>query len=140
MHEYSVVDELITSLLPRLDGIPGTISAVFVRKGELRILSVRALENAFELLARGTRLEAARLEVEEIAAVVRCRTCAYEGRAKYFGDEAGHYAIPILSCPLCGGEVSIVAGRELCVDRVAVADADAAETSAAEGAEAGADR
>jgi hydrogenase nickel incorporation protein HypA/HybF len=122
MHEYAVVDELITSLLPRLDGIAGRVSAVFVRKGELRILSARALENAFELLARGTRLEGARLEVEDVAAGVRCRDCAYEGRARYFVDEAGHYAIPVLACPRCGGEVTIVAGRELCVDRVAVND------------------
>jgi hydrogenase nickel incorporation protein HypA/HybF len=123
MHEYAVVDALITSLLPRLETIPGTISAVFVRKGELRVLSNSALGSAFEILSRGTRLEAAKLVVETVPTVVRCSACGYEGAASSFGDDAGHYAIPILSCPQCAGEVTVVAGRELCVDRVAVADA-----------------
>ncbi len=122
MHEYAVVDELIASLLPRLVDIPGTISAVFVKKGELRVLSDRALENAFELLSRGTRLEAARLEVECVPVVVRCENCGYEGSAKTLSDEAGHYAIPILDCPRCRSAVSIVSGRELCVERVSVVD------------------
>jgi len=122
MHEYAVVDELITSLLPRLETIPGEISAVFVRKGELRILSDRALENAFELLSRGSRLEGARLVVENVAAVVGCAACSYEGASKYYRDEGGHFAIPVLVCPRCGAAVSIVAGRELYVDRVAIKD------------------
>jgi hydrogenase nickel incorporation protein HypA/HybF len=122
MHEYAVVDELIASLLPRLADIPGTISAVFVRKGELRVLSDRALKNAFELLSRGTRLETARLEVESVPIVVRCESCSYEGPAKILSDEAGHYAIPVLDCPLCSGAVSVVSGRELCVERVSVLD------------------
>ncbi len=122
MHEYAVVDELITSLLPRLSEVPGTISAVFVKKGELRVLSDRALENAFALLSRGTRLEKARLVVENVPAVVRCASCSYEGSTRTFSDEGGHYAIPILDCPRCGSAVSISSGRELCVDRVAVLD------------------
>jgi hydrogenase nickel incorporation protein HypA/HybF len=122
MHEYAVVDELITSLLPRLDTIPGEVSAVFVRKGELRILSDRALENAFEILSRGSRLESARLVVEAVAAVVRCAGCLYEGASTYYRDEGGHFAIPVLVCPRCGGDVSIVCGRELYVDRVAIKD------------------
>lgn len=122
MHEYAVVDELITSLVPRLADIPGTITAVFVRKGELRILSDRALENAFELLAKRTRLEGARLVVETVSAAVRCDACAYDGPARTFSDDGGHFAIPILACPQCGGTVTVRAGRELCVDRVAVAD------------------
>ncbi len=129
MHEYAVVDELIASLLPRLADIPGTISAVFVKKGELRVLSDRALANAFELLSRGTRLEAARLEVESVPVAVRCGGCGYEGPAKTLSDEGGHYAIPILDCPRCGGAVFILAGRELCVERVSVLDDAPAGTS-----------
>jgi len=128
MHEYAVVDELITSLVPRLADIPGTITAVFVRKGELRVLSDRALENAFELLSQGTRLEGARLVVETVPAQIGCEACGYAGPAKSYSDEAGHFSIPILSCPQCSGAVSIRAGRELCVDRVAVKDPEDAAT------------
>ncbi len=122
MHEYAVVDELISSLVPRLETIPGRVTAVFVRKGELRILSAHALESAFEFLAKGTRLEGARLEIEDVAAIVRCAACGYEGPPCRFGDADDHFAIPILSCPRCGGSVTATAGRELCVERVAVAD------------------
>ncbi len=121
-----MVDELISSLLPRLDAIPGRVTAVFLRKGELRILSTHALQSAFELLSRGTRLDGARLEIEDVSAVVRCRACSYEGPPNRFGDERGHLAIPILSCPRCGGDVTAVAGRELCVERVAVSEGEGA--------------
>jgi hydrogenase nickel incorporation protein HypA/HybF len=122
MHEYAVVDELLAALLPRLEPISGDVTAVFVQKGELRVLSERALESAFELLSRGTRLEGARLVVEPVTAAVACAQCSYQGVPTYHQDEGWHFAIPILSCPLCGGGVSVVSGRELCVDRVAVKD------------------
>ena len=137
MHEYSVVDELISSLVPRLADIPGTITAVFVRKGELRVLSDRALEHAFALLSQGTRLEGARLVVENVPAVVACVACSYDGPAKSYADEAGHFAIPILACPQCGGAVTLRAGRELCVDRVAVVDPEDGSGAAADGSVAG---
>jgi hydrogenase nickel insertion protein HypA len=122
VHEYAVVEELLAALLPRLDAVPGEITAVFVQKGELRVLSDRALENAFELLSRGTRLERARLVVETVTAGIACGQCSYSGSPAYHKEEGWHFTIPILSCPQCGGEVSVVSGRELCVDRVAVKD------------------
>ncbi len=122
MHEYAVVDELVAALVPRLAEIPGRITAVFLRKGELRVLSDRALEHAFELLTHGTRLEGARLEIETVRAAVQCAGCAYDGPATSYADDAGHFSIPILACPRCGGTVAVRAGRELCVERVAVAE------------------
>ncbi len=120
MHEYSVVDELVAGLLPRLEAHQGTVTDVFLRKGELRILSDRALCNAFEILSKDTRLEHARLVVETVDAMVACHHCGYEGSPETFHDEAYHIAVPILSCPTCGLEVEIVSGRELFVDRVSI--------------------
>jgi len=122
MHEYSVVSELINGLLPQLDAHEGEVVAVFLNKGELRILSDRALQNAFEVVAQGTRLASARLEIVEIAARVKCRSCGYEGPAEQVRDESFHYAVPILSCPKCQQDVDIVAGRELYVDRISLRD------------------
>jgi len=120
MHEYSVVAELVAALLPRLEEHPGQVCAVFLKKGDLRILSDRALCNAFEIVAQGTRLEAATLEIESVPASVACRSCSYEGPAKMLRDEEFHFAVPILSCPKCGADVEIRSGRELSVDRVSV--------------------
>ena len=120
MHEYSVASELISALLPRLDAHPGRIRAVILVKGELRILSDGALRRAFEILAEGTRLAGADLVIEPVETRIRCPSCGYVGRADHVREEAFHFAIPILSCPTCGGEVDIEAGRELYVDRVTV--------------------
>lgn len=120
MHEYSVVIELIAGLLPQLEAHPGQITAVFLSKGELRILSDRALQNAFEVVAQGTRLAGARLEIETIPARVKCPSCGYEGPAEHLRDDTFHYAVPVLTCPKCRLEVDLVAGRELYVDRVSL--------------------
>ena len=118
MHEYSVVAELVSGLLPQLEKHPGRVKAVILRKGDLRILSARALVNAFEVVAAGTRLEGASLEIEPVAARVSCRSCDYEGAADIRKDDEYHFAVPILTCPKCQGEVDVVSGRDLYVDRV----------------------
>lgn len=128
MHEYSVVDELIAQLVPALAAHQGVVKRVFLRKGELRILSDRALVNAFEVLARGTRLEGAALEIEAVAVSVVCPTCGYRGVAGRLTDAANHYAVPVLACPACSADVQVETGRELYVDRVTLADEKAAPT------------
>ncbi len=128
MHEYSVVSELISALLPKVEEHPGRITAVILVKGELRILSDSALKNAFELLAEGTRLSGSELIVERVEVRVRCEECGYEGAAEHVREESFHFAIPILTCPTCGGEVDVVAGRELYVDRVTI-EQDTKETT-----------
>jgi hydrogenase nickel insertion protein HypA len=128
MHEYSVVDELIHSLLPRLAEHRGVITAVYLKKGELRILSDRALKNAFDVLKRGTRLEQATLIIEAVAAEASCTSCDYAGPVGHFEDDAGHFSVPVLACPECGAEVRLIAGRELYVDRVSLTESSA-ETS-----------
>jgi hydrogenase nickel insertion protein HypA len=120
MHEYSVVAELVDALVPQLEGVEGDVIAVFLKKGELRILSDRALKSAFEIVASGTRLEGATLEIETIPTSIACRSCAYEGPAETLADEAFHFAVPVLSCPKCGSNVEVRSGRELSVDRVSV--------------------
>ncbi|MEN6369478.1 MAG: hydrogenase maturation nickel metallochaperone HypA [Thermotogota bacterium] len=117
-----MVDELIGALVPRLAEHPGRVRTVVVRKGELRILSDHALANAFEILARGTRLEGADLVLETVATVVSCTTCGYHGPAGRFGGEDDHFSIPVLSCPQCGADVHVDAGRELYVDHVTLSD------------------
>jgi len=120
MHEYTVVSELVTGLLPRLENVEGRVLSVHLKKGELRILSDASLTSAFEILRAGTRLSEATLEVETIPASVRCRACGYAGPTTHLRDEAFHMAIPILTCPRCRGEVEVTSGRELSVDSVRV--------------------
>ena len=122
MHEYCVISELITLLTPRLEGVPGKIVSVHLKKGELRILSDWALLSAFEILAEGTKLEGAQLKIENVGNSVRCRSCGYEGKAQTVCDDTFHLSIPVLTCPRCNGEVEVLSGRELLVDKVTVAE------------------
>lgn len=127
MHEYSVVTELISALLPRLEEHAGRVSGVVLVKGELRILSDSALRSAFELLSQGTRLEGSKLAIEPVDVRVRCTSCDYEGPVDHVREESFHFAVPILSCPVCSAAVDIEAGRELYVDRVTMETKAAAE-------------
>jgi len=115
-----VVAELISSLIPQLEAHDGVVRAVFLKKGDLRVLSDWALVNAFEIVARGTRLEGSRLQIEPVPVRVACCSCGYEGNAEIVEDEDSHFSIPVLCCPQCRGKVTVAAGRELYVDRVSL--------------------
>lgn len=120
MHEYSVAAELIAAVLPHAQGVAGKVVAVVLRKGELRILSDHALREAFSVASAGTALEGARLEIEPVRTAVRCEHCGFRGRPETLSDRRFHFVVPILSCPRCGHDVAITAGRELLVDRLTV--------------------
>ena len=122
MHEYSIASELVAALLPQVDDICGKIVRVYLKKGELRILSDRALRHAFEMMTEGTRLEGAELVLEPIAVCVECPTCGYVGSVTRASEDVFHFAAPILSCPVCRADVEIKAGRELFVERISVED------------------
>jgi hydrogenase nickel incorporation protein HypA/HybF len=117
-----VVAELVSALLPQIENVEGRILEVHLHKGGLRILSDVALQNAFELVAAGTRLEGATLRIEPVPAEVRCDACGFRGAPELLEDPAFHFAIPVLSCPRCGGEVELLTGRELYVDTLSVED------------------
>ena len=120
MHEYAVVSELIAGLLSQLEPHPGRVEIVYLKKGEMRVLSEWAVKSAFEILTRRTRLEGARLEIEPVEARIRCPRCGYTGKPDYLDDPEFHFIVPVITCPQCGAEVEVVSGRELYIDRVTV--------------------
>lgn len=80
------------------------VSSVRLRVGQLREVVPELLETGFEVAARGTVAEAAKLEVEQVPGEARCGKC-------------GH-AFPVedllIICPACeavGGDV--ITGLEL---------------------------
>lgn len=81
------------------------VTALQVRVGALSGVVPEALRFGFELAARGTRLERARIEIEEVPVSVRCPRCR-EDRALP-GPQS-------LRCPVCATPAPhVVAGREL---------------------------
>jgi hydrogenase nickel incorporation protein HypA/HybF len=105
VHELSIAESMVRVASRHAAGRP--VLKVTVRVGHLRQVVPSALEFAFELVAEGTAVEGAELEIEEVAAAGRCRDCGVD-------SELG--AFP-LACGACGSlNVEITRGEELLVD------------------------
>jgi len=111
MHELSIASALADVALRHADG--RRVTAVEVSVGRLRQVVPSALEFAFELVARETPLEGARLELRDVPAAGRCRVCGLENTLEGFP----------FACPACGGlDIELTAGEELSVDAIEVDD------------------
>ena len=107
MHEYGVVRELVERILAALQDGPG-VKEVRVRR--CSTFAEGPLRQAFEMLARGTPLEGAALEVEELVVEVTCGQCGIS-RTVTADDLVGHFYI----CADCGAarEIEEAHGLEL---------------------------
>ena len=109
MHELSIASGIAEVAERHAAG--RRVVAVSVRVGRLRQVVPSALEFAFELVAQGTVLEGARLELEEVPAAGRCRDC---------GAQTELSAFPF-ACAACGAlDLEISAGEELSVEELEV--------------------
>lgn len=105
MHELSIAH----ALLEQVEAVAAAhdargVSRVRLRMGPLSGVSSAALETAFTLAARGTRCETAVLDLDWVAAQVRCRAC---DRLSPLPDDL----LPI--CSHCGGTGEVCGEREL---------------------------
>jgi hydrogenase nickel incorporation protein HypA/HybF len=111
VHELALADAVVTIVREHARG--RRVTAIEVKVGRLRQVVPDALAFAFELVAQGTNVEGARLELEHVPVRVRCRTCAAEGEQREFP----------LGCASCGClDVDVVAGDELLVECVELAE------------------
>ena len=105
MHELSIAESVVAVASRHARG--RRVEKVTVRAGHLRQVVPAALELAFELVADGTAVAGAKLEIEAVPAAGRCRGCGVESELEGF---------PLL-CPRCGSlDVELVRGEELLVD------------------------
>jgi hydrogenase nickel incorporation protein HypA/HybF len=110
VHELSIAESIVAIADRHAAGRP--VDAVQVRIGHLRQVVPSALEFAFALIAQGTALDGARLEIEHVAAVGRCRACDVPSTVSAFP----------LCCERCGGlDLEVLAGEELLVDSIELA-------------------
>jgi hydrogenase nickel incorporation protein HypA/HybF len=113
VHELSLSSAIVNTALRHAAG--RRVRVVSLQVGSLRQVVPDTLEFYFQLVARGTLCEGARLEQELIGARLRCRPCAREWAIQ----------IPAFRCPHCGGsEVQVVAGEEFCVESIEVEEAE----------------
>jgi hydrogenase nickel incorporation protein HypA/HybF len=115
MHELSVASAVLNTAVKHA-GSRG-VSVVSLRVGKLRQVVPDSLQFYFEIVARDTVCEGARLELCEIDARLGCSDCTQEWQPE----------IPAFRCPRCqSAVVHVLAGEELEVDYIEVEDEETA--------------
>lgn len=109
MHELSLAGAIVNTVVKHAEG--RTVTAVHLRAGRLRQVVPDTLHFYFGFVADGTVCAGARLEIEVVPAVLRCRPCAREWQID----------IASFRCPACGGaDVRTVSGEEFQVETIDV--------------------
>jgi hydrogenase nickel incorporation protein HypA/HybF len=112
LHELSIAESVVRIASRQADG--RRVTKVQMKVGYLRQVVPSALTFGFGLLAEGTPVEGAELEMEQIPAEGRCRRC---------GVESGLGGFP-LQCGECGGlDLEILKGEELVVESLELEEA-----------------
>ncbi len=105
MHELSIavnIMEAVQQQLPAAD--QARLKAIGLRIGELTDVVPEALTFGFEVATRDTPFGHARLEIEQVPIIARCRRCHEETPVERF----------VFICSHCGStDVEIVQGQEL---------------------------
>lgn len=109
MHELSITQSVVDTVTERTAG--AQVAVVHLRIGKLSGVVPDAVRFCFDLIADGTALQGARLEIDEPAGRASCRRC---GEDFVLHD-------PILLCPCGSADVSISDGQQLAVTSVEVA-------------------
>ena len=112
LHELSIAESVVQIASRQADG--RQVTKVRMKVGHLRQVVPSALAFSFELVADGTVVEGAELEVEQVPAVGRCRECEVESKLDSFP----------LQCRACGGfDLEILGGEELLVESLDLEEA-----------------
>ncbi len=113
MHELSVMAQVFESVQQSLrDQNLVRLESVRLEVGELTMLGKEQLRFAWGVLAKDRPLKGSKLIIVRKPAIVACPGCGFRGAPKRAPKGWSRTAIPLIFCPVCGGEVDIVGGRE----------------------------
>jgi hydrogenase nickel incorporation protein HypA/HybF len=108
MHELAITQGIVEMIVERTDS--ARITAVYLRIGKVSGVVPEAVRFCFDLVAAGSPVEGARLEIEEPPGRARCRSCGC--------------AFPVeglvVLCSCGSADVEVVGGDELLVRAVEV--------------------
>ena len=114
MHEYGLMEEVVKSLLARLEEpgleLEGANMEVVLKVGALAIHSAAATRQAFEVLTKGTKLEQARLDLIVEPLILTCANCGFKGSLPE-GAVDPHEQLPLAPCPKCGNISPVTGSR-----------------------------
>jgi hydrogenase nickel incorporation protein HypA/HybF len=109
MHELAITQGVVDTITQRTAGARVTLVRLDV--GQLSGVVPDAVAFCFELVAAGTPLQGARLEISEPPGRARCRACGTEFALDHL----------ILLCRCGSADVEVLTGQELAIRSVEVA-------------------
>jgi hydrogenase nickel incorporation protein HypA/HybF len=108
MHELAITQSIVETVGERCAG--ARVTRVRLSIGKLSGVMPEAVQFCFELVAAGTPLADARLDIEEPGGWARCRSCG----AEYATDDL------ILLCQCGSADVDVLHGESLTIQSVEV--------------------
>jgi hydrogenase nickel incorporation protein HypA/HybF len=115
MHEMGIAMEIIDIAISSIpDDIKNArVEKVNLKVGKMSAIVVESLRFCFEIVIKDTPLSGAKLNVEEIPIVARCRECDFEWTVNK----------PAFTCSKCkSGLIDIISGRELDITSIEIVD------------------
>jgi hydrogenase nickel incorporation protein HypA/HybF len=109
MHELAIAESVVATVSENVGA--ARVTRVVLEIGRLSGVAAESVSFCFDLCARGTALEGARLEIIETPGRARCRQC----------DGAVEIADGIGFCGCGSADLEFLTGRELMVREVEVA-------------------
>jgi hydrogenase nickel incorporation protein HypA/HybF len=115
MHEMGIalqIVEITSASLPANLG-EARVTAVNLKIGKLAAVVPESLKFCFDVAVKDTPLAGAKLVIEEVPVVARCKDC----NAQWTIDE------PVFVCKTCqSGSLEILSGRELDIESIEVVE------------------
>jgi hydrogenase nickel incorporation protein HypA/HybF len=112
VHELSICGSIAEIVTRRASGRP--VDTIHIRVGQLRQVVPDTLVYCWNVASADTPLDGSRLELENIPARIRCRSC------DAVSDLGEH---PIMLCDTCdGADVEVISGQEFIVTALELAE------------------
>jgi len=106
MHELSIVTSMISIVRENMEQHgAGRLKKIMIRVGEMSAVEPDALRFCFEVCTRGTDMEGAILDIEEVSVMGQCINCKKKFKLSMYLNSR---------CDVCGGEAEgYVSGDDL---------------------------
>ena len=114
MHEMGIAIQILDTATASL---PGDNKNMVIRKinlkvGKLSAVAPESLRHCFEIVSKGTPCEGSLLEIEEVPAVARCKTC----HSQWTVSDLDYI------CKKCQAPADIISGQEMSIESIEVSD------------------
>ncbi|MBE6497392.1 MAG: hydrogenase maturation nickel metallochaperone HypA [Methanobrevibacter sp.] len=123
MHELSMAQGIINAVLETAEANNATeVTEITIEVGRLAMINPEQLQFILGVLIENTILEDAKINFEEIPAVIDCADCNFHGEAIL--DDSDHYA-PLVKCPECDSfKVEVLNGKDIIVKNIVIEKPD----------------